>query len=77
MSDALREEIARAIAASLKDFHDKDKPCFALFLKDADAIMPIIARVRDEARDDFEDWLRGYDALLADSYRYDRDNGRL
>jgi len=51
MSEDLREEIARAIAASLKDFYDNDGPCFALFLKDADAILPIVERVREEARE--------------------------
>lgn len=56
MSDELREEIARALAKN--DDKCRNLPWPALrrgiqdaFISDADAILPIIARVRDEARE--------------------------
>ncbi len=73
MNYELREEIARALCTAA--FHPDDAA--HMFIKQAEAILPVIERACGEARDDFEDWLRGYDTTLADSYRYDRDNGRL
>ena len=62
MSDDLREEIARALAAS--DDKWKGWPWVAIservqkmFLADADAILPIIARVREEARAEVVKWI--------------------
>ena len=57
MSDELREEIARALYED--DLGSDAEPWAAVgarmrvaYRTSADAIMPIIARVRDEARDD-------------------------
>lgn len=55
MSDALREEIARALCVALGDDWDRAGPVGLMPGADygygslADAILPIIARVRDEA----------------------------
>lgn len=70
MCDELREEIARAIAStSLAHADDAVEPGYP-FNRFVDAVLPIIARVRDEARaaerQSIVHYLRQYGACMAD-----------
>lgn len=65
MSDELREEIARALCAAA--FHPDDAA--HRFIKQADAILPIIERVRDEAREAEQARLVAYANRVAAYYR--------
>ena len=71
MSEDLREEIARALCAALGDDWCREGPSGLMpgYGPLADAILPIIARVRDEAREAEQARLVAYANRVAAYYR--------